>query len=545
MAVQIDSPGQLQDLLEILSRRRWQVLLPLLTILTLGSAFAVLVPKKYEVTTEVELRETLVSEGGRASESMATRDVANAPLQIKSMKRIRATVEALGWEDFSSLGTGAEQNEYLKDLRDDLDVNLPKKASNTGSTFVTLSFLHIDKQRALDFLLDLRQLWIEEVVEIDRLAIDSKYETLLDQQRKGELELQKEREALQQLRATHNISPTQPATRSGQTREEDRIFEQLESQQDQQVALELEIADDEDQLELIQDRLLATPLTIPRETTIEGQSFEDQINKWANQRVQLEVGLKRYKPAHSKYSQILRKIKEIDDTVALLEANRTEGKVETDFETNPDYLELEEQLAEHSRLLEQKRRRLATTVERISELEGQMIERQQVYSEIDERSARLASLELAQTELALDLQKTKVRREEIKGPAGNPFQVTEEAELPLKPTEPNPWLIVAFSLIAGVAVGFGTAVLLEFSKSAFRNPGDISRTMVVPVLGVVNRIVTRTQERRRLIRKSAVAGVMVGVLGAVVLITYAWQMEPDRLPSGLMDAIEDFRKIFR
>ena len=174
-----------------------------------------------------------------------------------------------------------------------------------------------------------------------------------------------------------------------------------------------------------------------------------------------------------------------------------------------------------------------------------MIERQQVYSEIDERSARLASLELAQTELALDLQKTKVRREEIKGPAGNPFQVTEEAELPLKPTEPNPWLIVAFSLIAGVAVGFGTAVLLEFSKSAFRNPGDISRTMVVPVLGVVNSIVTRAQERRRLIRKTAVGGLMVGVLGAVVLITYAWQMEPDRLPPGLMDAIEDFRNIFR
>ena len=30
------------------------------------------------------------------------------------------------------------------------------------------------------------------------------------------------------------------------------------------------------------------------------------------------------------------------------------------------------------------------------------------------------------------------------------------------------------------------------------------------------------------------------VLGAVVLITYAWQMEPDRLPPGLMDAIDGF-----
>jgi len=545
MAVQIESPGQLQDLLEILSRRRWQVLLPFLTVLVLGGAFAVLVPKKYEVTSEVELRETLVSEGGRASESMATRDVANAPLQIKSMKRIKATVEALGWEDYSSLGLAAEKNEYLKDLRDDLDVNLPKKASNTGSTFVTISFLHVDKQRALDFLLDLRQLWIEEVVEIDRLAIDSKYETLLDQQRKGEVERQKEREALQQLMAAHHISPTQPATRSGQSRDEDRIFEQLETQQDQLVALDLEIAADEDELELIEGRLLGTPLLVPRETTVEGQSFEDQITKYQTQRVNLEVALQRYKPAHSKYSKILKKIEEIDDTVALLEQNRTEGTTETDFETNKDYIDLEEQLAEAGRLLAQKQRRREKAVARISELEGQMMERQQVYSEINERSARLESLELAQTELALDLMKTKTRREEIKGPAGNPFQVTEEAELPLKPTEPDPWLIIAFSVVLGLAIGLGSAVVLEFSKSAYRNPGDISRSMVVPVLGVVNGIVTRSQERRRLARKSAVAGAMVGILGAVVLITYAWQMEPDRLPSGLMDAIEDFRNMFR
>jgi hypothetical protein len=106
-------------------------------------------------------------------------------------------------------------------------------------------------------------------------------------------------------------------------------------------------------------------------------------------------------------------------------------------------------------------------------------------------------------------------------------------------------LIVAFSVVVGLALGLGSAVLLEFSKSAFRNPGDISRTMVVPVLGVVNRIVTRAQERRRLIRKSVVGGLMVGVLGAVVLITYAWALDPDRLPSGVMDAIEDFRRLFR
>ena len=83
MAVQVDSPGQIQDFLEILKKRKWQVLLPIAYTLTLGAAFAVLVPKKYECTTEVELR-TLYLEGAARARSLAisTIEAENAPQQL-------------------------------------------------------------------------------------------------------------------------------------------------------------------------------------------------------------------------------------------------------------------------------------------------------------------------------------------------------------------------------------------------------------------------------------------------------------------------------
>jgi capsular polysaccharide biosynthesis protein len=56
-------------------------------------------------------------------------------------------------------------------------------------------------------------------------------------------------------------------------------------------------------------------------------------------------------------------------------------------------------------------------------------------------------------------------------------------------------MIVGFSLVAGLAAGLALALGLEFSKSSFRNVQEITRVMVVPVLGSVNRIVTLRELR--------------------------------------------------
>ncbi|MDP6990133.1 MAG: Wzz/FepE/Etk N-terminal domain-containing protein, partial [Planctomycetota bacterium] len=71
MAVQVDPPGQLQEFLDILRQRVWQIVLPTLFSVSLGVGFAVVVPKKYEVTTQVELRETLLGVGGVSGRNLS------------------------------------------------------------------------------------------------------------------------------------------------------------------------------------------------------------------------------------------------------------------------------------------------------------------------------------------------------------------------------------------------------------------------------------------------------------------------------------------
>ena len=87
MAIQVESRGQIQDFLDVLRRRKWQVILPAAFLITLGASFAVLVPKKFVIKTQIELRPV--------SFSVSSKEGSNAPYQIKAAARIRKVVQEL------------------------------------------------------------------------------------------------------------------------------------------------------------------------------------------------------------------------------------------------------------------------------------------------------------------------------------------------------------------------------------------------------------------------------------------------------------------
>jgi uncharacterized membrane protein YadS len=131
----------------------------------------------------------------------------------------------------------------------------------------------------------------------------------------------------------------------------------------------------------------------------------------------------------------------------------------------------------------------------------------------------------------------------MSGPSGDPFVITQEPVPPRRPSEPNPWLIIAFTLIAGIALGFGTAALLEFSKSSFRIASDVSRSMMVPVLGAIGLMTTEEQRRRAHVRRNIVGSVSGLFVLMMAWIAYGWTVEPRLLTSGMLEGIEGFRKL--
>src|SRR5690606_17575781 len=94
-----------QEFLGLIARRKWQVILPLAVVLALGIFFAVVVPKKFVVKTQVELRPVGVS--------VSPKEAANAQFQIKSRERIKKVTQELQNREYLSL-TPAEQDDWLE-----------------------------------------------------------------------------------------------------------------------------------------------------------------------------------------------------------------------------------------------------------------------------------------------------------------------------------------------------------------------------------------------------------------------------------------------
>lgn len=541
MVFQGESGGQLQELLDVFRRRKWQVILPIAWLLAAGIAFAAIVPKKYECTTQIELRNLPIL---AAKDSPSTIEADNAPSQLTSIQRIRDTVQELRWTDFLSMSS-EDQNDFLEKVRKNLTVISPRRAGEKGSSFVTIEYLDVDPARAYEFLLELRSLWQKQVIDRDRNRIFAEHQNLLARQAEELTVVKNLGRELTDLKATHELSPTQPSPGRNETRSEDPLFDLLNSRSEQLEETELELAQATELVAELEKSLAEIPDRVRKVETVEGQSFAEQIADLRLERTELvrqrdESG---YRPAHSQYKEIQRALEEIDNSIADLESLVTEDEESTFFEPNPDYVAREKEVAT-ARLevakLEQQKQTLNEFLARDREAARN---RQDVYLKVNELQEAITASELKLRDIVVRIQDKRLQLDFMGGPEGNPFVITQEPVPPRRPTEPNPLLIIAFVLVLGVALGFGNAALLEFTKSSFRSAADVGRTMLVPVLGAVGEIRTEVQRRRRRIRRSIVGGVSAAFVVTMLWLAYGWAVEPRLLPSGVVSGLESFRKL--
>jgi len=262
------------------------------------------------------------------------------------------------------------------------------------------------------------------------------------------------------------------------------------------------------------------------------------------QTLQLELALEGIRPQHSRYELTRLKLERAYEQIAELRDLQTENEISQEFRPNPVYRALEVEIDQ----LEADRARLTAEQTALHEVVADnkelMTRLAAAYQEDSELTTQIEITEATLLELESDLQRKKQQREVVFGPTGNPFQIIMEVEPPTKPSEPDPVLILVFSVVLGLAVGLGGALATEFSKTSFRSTADISRVMVSPILGVISPIVTRAQRRRRFLRRFAVGGASLALIGSVLFITWAWSYEPDLLSAGLVDSIEGFRALF-
>jgi len=176
--------------------------------------------------------------------------------------------------------------------------------------------------------------------------------------------------------------------------------------------------------------------------------------------------------------------------------------------------------------------------------EARTRELQTIYQELHDLQAERSRLNGNLAEVEDEYTRMDVLWTEMKSSAGNPFHLLQQAELPSRPTEPSVPLIILGSAVLGLALGLGGAFLAEYGRNCFRTVNDITRVMVVPVLGTVNTIVTSREQRRANLARILIGGSTLLLIGALGFVTYAWEVNQSLLSDDLRVSLESFRRAF-
>jgi uncharacterized protein involved in exopolysaccharide biosynthesis len=535
VAVEVETRGQLQEFLGLLSRRRWQVLLPVAVVLSLGTFFAVVVPKKYVVKTQIELRPVSVS--------VSAKDSANAKLQIMSRERIKKIAQELENPEYLSLPP-SEQEDWLEDEGKALKVTTVQSSQTqtNAPSFVNIEYSNVDVDWAANFLRALRNDWISDVIERDRSKVQEEAIRLKGSRDRLESEYQYEEEKRTDVLRANGLSATQPAPGQDASRTEDPVFDRLHRNE---IELDKTIAELEEDKVLREDHERRVKLMPPRldveETLVGGFSNADELAKVELQILEAEKRLEGIRPAHSRYQKTQDEIRGLESTRERLTRMTSKGELQRRSKPNPALQPARALLENLGTKIRAAEARKLSLERRIDEDQRKVRDLQAVYSDVGVRKAAIDRIvaNLASAEAAYQAKVSEM--DLLSSPLANPFEITQEVFPPSKPTEPNPLLILGFALVAGIAIGLGTAVVLEYSKNSFRTVGDIGRVMAIPVLGGIERIVTRREERIVGVRRVAVAALSIVFVGAVLFVTWAWANDAKYLSQDVRDAIEGLR----
>ncbi len=278
---------------------------------------------------------------------------------------------------------------------------------------------------------------------------------------------------------------------------------------------------------------------------IEGVNNSNEMLELEKQILEQQAELERFRPENSKYQKLSKKLAELQQQKDQLKKAATRNELASVSKVNPERATLQKAL-DAARLKQQQLTGERDLLQKKIGADSQQVdELYVVYKRIREHRQKADRLADSLKSASVKYSDKLLQAKQLASPLSNPFSVTQDVIKPEKPTEPNPWLIVAFALVAGLTLGLTVALTAEYSRNCFRSVHDISRVMVAPVLGSVGRILTRRQRRMIALRRVLVATASISVIAGIAFVTWAWARDPELLSPQLRARIEQIRDKMR
>jgi polysaccharide chain length determinant protein (PEP-CTERM system associated) len=486
----------MDEYIEILRRRMWYIIIPLVLVVTGASAYAFFAPRQYKASTlilvspqrvpEAFVQATVTSKVEERLQSIAQEVLSRTRLEqiIGELRLYQKEQKKLSREEVVAL------------MQKDIKIELPKKKEEQKGYF-SISYLGRDPNVVATVANRLASQFIEENLKIREQQAVGTTEFLATELATAKAKLDELEAAVTQYkRRFMGQLPEQKDTNI-------RILEQLQNQY-QRVGETLRAAQDRKLFIQKQIADMELPIVTPgpagygkeglpssdKPTSLQkdmapasmaggmGGSYESQKETLTRTLEDLKV---KYTENHPDVIMIKKKL-------ADLETNRKEYKNTYDVKKAPRYRELNNQLAaidmDIKRFGEEERK----IAGKISQYRGsieQMPAREQDMAALFREHQSMKDTYERLLKKSQDAQQAENLEKRQKG---EQFRIIDPARVPEKPFSPDVLKILLIGLLAGIVGGFGLAFFREQMDRSFHEAGDAEITLGLKVLANIPRI---------------------------------------------------------
>jgi len=514
-----------EDLLSILKRRYWLILVPFAVVSAGAAIVAHYLPDVYSSTAAILLVPQQVPESYVKS-AVTSRIEDRLPAieqEILSRTKLENIIEELNLYQ-KERRTGIMEDVVEQMRNKDTDIKALK-----GDAF-TVTYQGSDPHTVQKVAERLASLFIQETTQ-DRTALtDSTSQFLESSLAEARRRLQDQEAKLKDYRIKYSgqlptqlegnlqaLGNTQAAIRS----EEDEVARAAA----QKLIIQRQLAD----LQSDANAATQTAGAVGQGQTdvLKTGTTAQRLQAWKDQlaNLQLQQGLSDIHPNVKAAKAMIAELTKQLDTEAMARPVSADPTPVSPVDRARD-----KKIADYKLEEEFQDKQIAAAQAEIKRLKGISSDYEQRIAQVPNRESELTELMRDYATVTAQYNSLESRKEEADLAAslerrqiGEQFKLLDAARVPEKPISPNRPMLNALGMLIGLAIGLGLVAVTEYRDSSFKTDDEVTRILALPVLAVVPLMQSQPERQKNLRRRLLTECVLAtGVLGCLAVLVYAF-----------------------
>jgi polysaccharide chain length determinant protein (PEP-CTERM system associated) len=493
-----------RDIIEIVLRRRWWIIVPFCLSMIVGICLAIMLPRIYSAKTIILIQPQKVPTN--YVQSVVSMDIDSRLNILKQQILSRSNLEKI-IQDFNLFSEPKYENMFVEDkineLRNKISIELifpdekrdSRRFQPRDQDAFSISFKGKDPEKVLRITNSLTSYVIDANLKARATEAIGTSNFLREEVDSIQIELAEKEKTLKEYREKYMGGlPQQLETN---LRMLDRLQERLN-------ARKIDLINVKNKLAILENQILEGDILLNRNS---GEPLTVEEAK-----ARLAYSETRYTDKHPDVIRYKKMITEMKKKNKNNDKDTSDGApyipINLRIQKQQYKAEIETYMADISNLTSQIRdyqKRVEDTPRKEQEL--LLVERD--YNNIKKSHNELLSRKL-EAEISFNMEKKQ---------KGEQFQIIDSATLPEKPISPNMKMLFLLTLVAGPNIGLGLIFLMEYFNTSFRNPEDLESYLDLSVLATLPIVYHEKDKRKQ--RLSLVFSILSVMLSCVLLIAFA------------------------